>query len=153
MKPILFMLIETYTHFLLKLFRKIKTYTFNRDWIFKSTVLWKGPKPGIRLWGVILSLVAKSKLPILVYILPYEVWLWGQNHGFSGVICISGLNKLILSTYTRFCLALRVWVMKMKPIVVHYGIGHRLLRSKGIFEIREFFMPKSSKIQPNFMNF
>ena len=102
---------------------------------------------------MILSLVAKSKLPILVYILSYEVWLWGQNHGFSRVLCISGLNKLILSTYTRFCLALRVWVMKMKPIVVHYGIGHRLLRSKGIFEIREFFMPKSSKIQPNFMNF
>ena len=43
--------------------------------------------------------------------------------------------------------------MKMKPIVVHYGIGHRLLRRKGIFEIGEFFMSKSTEIQPNFANF
>ena len=35
-------------------------------------------------FGHIFCLVAKSKLPILGYIHPYQVWLWGQNCGYSG---------------------------------------------------------------------
>ena len=103
------------------------------------------PKPGIKFLGVILSLIAKSKLPILLYILPYEFRLWDQNQGFSRIICISYLNKAILTTYTKFCLPWCVWVIEIEPMVDNEGIGHRLVRKKGIFKIAKFYMSKFDK--------
>ena len=42
--------------------------------LFKSVVLLFWSIPGLKFYGVIFSLVTKSNLPTLVYILPYEVW-------------------------------------------------------------------------------
>ena len=103
------------------------------------------PKAGIKFLVVILSLIAKSKLPILLYILPYELQLWDQNQGFSRIICILYLKKAILTTQTNFCLSWCVWVMEIEPMVDNEGIGHRLVRKKGIFKIAKFYMPKFDK--------
>ena len=53
--------------------------------------LQKGSKLCIKIWGVIWGLIPKSILPILVYILQYELWLCGKRYGYDRVICILGL--------------------------------------------------------------
>ena len=71
-----------------------------------------------------MGLIAKSILPILVYILPYELWLCCQRYGFDRVICILNLKTVNLTSWTKCRLAAQVPMVEIKPIVAHYGIGH-----------------------------
>ena len=103
------------------------------------------PKPGIKFSSVILSLIAKSKLPILLYILPYEFQLCDHTKGCSRVTCVLSLNKMNLASRTKICLSWCVWVMEIEPIVDHEGIGYRLVRKKGIFRIAKSYLSKSDK--------
>ena len=79
----------------------------------------------IEFWEVILGLVIKSNLPTLVYILPYEVWLWGQKHGCNRVICVLSLKMVNLTTQAKFRLFPCVGKVEIKPIVDYYGKGQR----------------------------
>ena len=103
------------------------------------------PKAGIKFLGMISSLIAKSKLPILLYILQYEFQLCDHNKGCSRVTCVLSLNKMNLVSWTKICLSWCVRVMEIEPIVDHEGIGHRLVRKKGIFKIVIFYLSKSDK--------
>ena len=40
--------------------------------------------------------------------------------------------------------------MEIEPMVDNEGIGHRLVRKKGIFKIAKFYMSKSDKNIENF---
>ena len=65
----------------------------------------------------------KSIVPILVNILQYKVWLWDQNWGCSIPICVLGLKTLKLSIFEKYWLAAKVWRIRSKTIVDHYGLG------------------------------
>ena len=103
------------------------------------------PKAGIKCLGMISSLIAKSKLLILFYILQYEFWLYDHTKGFSRFICVLSLNKVNLAYWTKICLSWCLWVMEIEPMVDNEGIGHRLVRKKGIFKIAESYLSKSDK--------
>ena len=96
--------------------------------------------------GVISSLIAKSKLLILFYILQYEFWLYDHTKGFSRFICVLSLNKVNLAYWTKICLSWCLWVMEIEPMVDNEGIGHRLVRKKGIFKIAKFTCQNLTKI-------
>ena len=103
------------------------------------------PKAGIKFLGMISSLIAKSKLPILLYILQYEFQLCDHTKGCSRVTCVLSLNKMNLASWTKVCLSWCVQVMEIVPIVDYEGIGYRLVRKKGIFRIAKFYLSKSDK--------
>ena len=103
------------------------------------------PQPGIEFSGVISSLIAKSKLLILFYIPQYEFRLYDHTKGFSRFICVLSLDKVNLAYWTKICLSWCLWVMEIEPMVDNEGIGHRLVRKKGIFKIAKFYMPKFDK--------
>ena len=103
------------------------------------------PKAGIKFLGMISSLIAKSKLPILLYIPQCEFQLCDHTKGCSRVTCVLSLNKMNLASWTKICLSWCVPVMEIEPIVDHEGIGHRLVRKKGIFKIAKFYMSKFAK--------
>ena len=103
------------------------------------------PKAGIKFLGMISSLIAKSKLPILLYILQYEFQLCDHTKGCSRVTCVLSLNKMNLASWTKICLSWCMRVMEIEPIVDHEGIGYRLVRKKGIFRIAKFYLSKSDK--------
>ena len=99
---------------------------------------------------MILSLVPKSNLPNLMDILTYKFWLWDQNCRFGRAICVLGQKSVILTIYTKKCLAERVCEIKIKPNVDHYGIGHRQFSRKERFKIGTFFIPKFINFWSNF---
>ena len=112
---------------------------------FKRLALLIVPKAGIIFSGAILCLFGKLKLPILLYILQYEFRLCDHTKGFSRVTWVLRLNKVNLASWTEICLSWCVSVMEIETMVDNEGIGHRLVRKKGIFKIAEFYLSKSDK--------
>ena len=80
-----------------------------------------------------------------MWILQYKFWLCDHTKGFSRVTCVLSLNKVNLASWTKICLSLCLWVIEIEPMVDNEGIGHRLVRKKGIFKIIIFYLSKPDK--------